>query len=324
MPRLAATEIHGRRDIGPTERKDELRLPEGLAIRPATSADVEAIAKVVAAAEMANDGVVDVHPNDVAQSLKLAEPHGQATVVVTDARNPDPIVAWASLVGDRAEVDVHPSYRGRGIGRALLGWSERRARASGSARVRQTVTNSDSAAGELFRANGYAVAHTSWILTIALGDEPPAVVIPAGIDLRAYRSSDDRAVHRLIDDAFSEWPGRDPVDFDRWAAHILEHGSFAPDLSRLAFEGDELVGVALSFDYDNADDGWIQQVATKRSHRNRGIARGLLQGAFAAFHAAGRRSVGLSTDSRTGALTLYERIGMRVGRSYTGWAKELT
>ena len=54
-----------------------------------------------------------------------------------------------------------------------------------------------------------------------------------------------------------------------------------------------------------------------------GIARALLQSVFAAYHATGRRRVGLSTDSRTGALTLYERIGMRVRRTYTSWAKDL-
>jgi len=31
----------------------------------------------------------------------------------------------------------------------------------------------------------------------------------------------------------------------------------------------------------------------------------------------------LSTDSRTGALTLYERVGMRVTRSFTNWAIDL-
>jgi hypothetical protein len=32
---------------------------------------------------------------------------------------------------------------------------------------------------------------------------------------------------------------------------------------------------------------------------------------------------GLSTDSRTGALTLYEKVGMTVRRSYMSYAKDL-
>jgi ribosomal protein S18 acetylase RimI-like enzyme len=94
-------------------------------------------------------------------------------------------------------------------------------------------------------------------------------------------------------------------------------------MSRLAFDGEELVGAALSDDHQGQDEGWVAQVATKASHRHRGIARALLQSVFAANHATGRRLVGLSTDSRTGALTLYERIGMRVRRTYTAWSKDL-
>jgi hypothetical protein len=37
----------------------------------------------------------------------------------------------------------------------------------------------------------------------------------------------------------------------------------------------------------------------------------------------GRSVVQLSTDSRTGALGLYEHVGMRIVRSYTHYAKEL-
>jgi GNAT superfamily N-acetyltransferase len=92
----------------------------------------------------------------------------------------------------------------------------------------------------------------------------------------------------------------------------------------VAFEGDELVGAAISYDYEGEDEGWVGQLATRRSHRQRGIARALLQAVAIGFHATGRRRIGLSTNSRSGALTVYERIGMTVRRSYTGWLKELS
>jgi ribosomal protein S18 acetylase RimI-like enzyme len=156
-----------------------------------------------------------------------------------------------------------------------------------------------------------------------LGDAPPEVTAPPGISIRPYRGDDAEAAYRVIEDAFNEWPGRQPTKFEGWSAYVLGHAAFAPDLSRLAFDGDELVGVALCNDYEGQDEGWVPQVATKATHRHRGIARALLQSVFVAFHATGRRRVGLNTDSRTGALTLYERIGMRVRRSYTSWAKDL-
>jgi ribosomal protein S18 acetylase RimI-like enzyme len=294
------------------------RVP-GLTTRAATRADVAAITALVAACETANDGVAEVHPTDVEQSFDLAD--AEAGVIVVEA--PDQLAAWATLADGRADVDVHPAWRGTGIGSALLAWTEDRARAAGTPEVRQVVTNADTGAHLLFEAAGYHIHHTSWILEMKLEEAQPGVDIPPGITISPYRAEDAEAAYRVIEDAFNEWPGRQPTDFAGWSAHVLAHAAFAPNLSRLAFDGDELVGAALCLDYQGQDEGWVQQLATKATHRHRGIARALLQSAFAAYHATGRRLVGLSTDSRTGALTLYERIGMRVRRTYTSWAKDL-
>jgi ribosomal protein S18 acetylase RimI-like enzyme len=154
-----------------------------------------------------------------------------------------------------------------------------------------------------------------------LGDDPPMARVPEGIALRPFIDSDAPAVYRVVEDAFQEW--RPPSSFERWDAHVFRHPAFSGELSRLAFDGDELVGVALATDYGGSPEGWVQQLATKASHRHRGIARAVLHATAAAFHARGRRTIGLSTDSRTGALAMYERLGMRIRRSYTSWTKEL-
>lgn len=293
------------------------RVP-GLTTRTVRRSDVSAITALIAACEMANDGVAEVHPTDVEQDLDLA---GEGDVIVVEV--PDRLAAWATLADGRAQVDVHPAWRGRGIGSALLAWTEARARAAGMPEVRQVVTNANTGAHLLFEGAGYHVHHTSWILEMQLQDAAPEVALPPGIAIRPYRPADAQVAYRLIEDAFNEWPGREPTEFEGWSAHVLAHAAFAPYLSRLAFDCDELVGAALCLDYEGQEEGWVQQLATRATHRHRGIARALLQSVFAAYHETGRRRVGLSTDSRTGALTLYERIGMRVRRTYTSWAKNL-
>jgi GNAT superfamily N-acetyltransferase len=207
----------------------------------------------------------------------------------------------------------------------LLSWTEGRAREHGEARIGQTVTDANRAAADLFVRSGYRPTHTSWILEIAFEDGPPSEPSPpGGIAIRPYDPGrDGQAVYRLIDDAFNEWEGRDPLPFEEWAPYVIRHHSFSPGLSPLAFDGEDLVGAALSFDYASTDEGWIHQLATKATHRHRGIARALLHAAFRAFYARGKARCGLSTDSRTGALTLYERVGMSVRRSYTRYTKEL-
>jgi len=84
------------------------------------------------------------------------------------------------------------------------------------------------------------------------------------------------------------------------------------------------VGVILAFDYPELREGWIMQLATKASHRRRGIRTGAAADGVGWFFERGRRVAGVSTDSRTGALGLYERVGMRVRRQYTRYTKHLT
>ena len=72
-----------------------------------------------------------------------------------------------------------------------------------------------------------------------------------------------------------------------------------------------IVGVSFMLDYE-AEGGSVQQVATRASHRHQGIARAMLVRAFQVFWDQGERVVGLNTDSRTGALGMYEKVGMHV------------
>jgi ribosomal protein S18 acetylase RimI-like enzyme len=95
-------------------------------------------------------------------------------------------------------------------------------------------------------------------------------------------------------------------------------------LSSVAFDGDHLVGAVLSLHLPYAGEGYVERVAVRRDHRNQGIARVLLRYAFRAFYQQGRRTCTLWTHSDTGALSLYERVGMTVRDSSTVYRKVLT
>jgi len=301
----------------------DLRLPDGLTSRPATLADVGAVTELFAACELHDDGVVEMDVGDIEVSFTRAgyDPSRDA-VLVLDGGLP---VAYAEAFGDRAEADILPSHRGRGIGTALLRWTEAKARRDGWQSLSQTVTDAKSGAADLFRRYGYRPTETAWLLQVRFDDgPPPPVVPPEGVTIRPFRKGvDEPAAYRVIEDAFSEWTGRPPQSFEQWVSYFPAHPSFAPDLSPLAFDGDELVGATLYLDYPSSDEGWVQQLATKATHRHRGIARALLHRAFANAYASGKPACGLSTNSSTGALSLYEKVGMRVRRSYTRFTKTL-
>ncbi|MFG3114312.1 GNAT family N-acetyltransferase [Streptomyces sp. NPDC048197] len=241
------------------------------------------------------------------------------TVLVHDRAGCLAARAW---VDRRSEIDVHPQHRGQGLGVALLDWVQARARQAGSDGIVQTVPDADSGAVALLRSRGYEPLVTSWLLEFAMPDEPAVPEPPTGVTVRPFRAADGPAAHVLVQDAFDEWQERRQA-YEEWAAHTVERSAFAPRLSALAFVGDQLVGAALALDVPSTDEGYLEQVAVRRDHRGRGIARLLLRDTFRAFHRAGRRTCTLWTHSDTGALDLYLRVGMTVRHSSTVFRKDL-
>jgi len=300
-------------------------LPEGYSARPARREDLEAVFRLVADSELHDDGVADIALGDIAADWD--RPDFDAETMSITVWHGDDLAASGDVFMGRAEVDVAPEHRGRGLGSALLPWTWRVAKADGRGSVGQTVSDRRTDAAELFRAHGYDVGHTSWALRIDLDDEPPAAPdLPDGLAFRDLRpGEDDRAVFEVIDVAFDEWSDRETQGFENWAASTLRRPEVDPGLVPLVVDGERIVGVALNLHYGLDDDveGWTQQLAVDKEYRGRGLGRALLQETFRRFHAVGYRRCGLSTDSRTGALGLYEHVGMRVRSSFTRWTKQL-
>jgi mycothiol synthase len=299
----------------------KLDLPAGFAARVPTRGDLEDVVAVVAASEEATHGVVDITVEDIRSDWERPsfDLSTDAVVVTDDER----IVAYAEVFVGRAWVHVHPNVHGRGVGAALLRWTESRAREMGSEKIGQTVPDTNRSAAELLSTNGYGVRWNTWMFQKELDAEPAEPRLPDGMTLRTFAEGRDaRAAFELIDTAFSDWPDRDPsFGFDDWVASFLRRGDFDPSLAFLMEDGGELVGVALCLVY--GDEGWVQQIAVKRSHRGRGLGGALLQAAFREFYKRGFKTAGLSTESRTGARGVYEHVGMKVTRSFTRYSRDL-
>lgn len=300
-------------------------LPEGYQARPVGLADLEAVFRLVAECERHDDGAAEVALSDIAADWSRPD-FDLATMSITVWRD-DELAASGDVFMGRAEVDVAPAHRGRGLGSALLPWTWQVARADGRGAVGQTVSDNRTDAAALFRSHGYEVGHISWVLRMDLDDEPPAAPpLPDGLAFRDLRPGvDDRAVFEVIDTAFDEWPERESHGFDNWASSFLRRDEVVPELVPLVVDGERIVGVALNFHYgiDEDGEGWTQQLAIDGAYRGRGLGRALLQESFRRFHGVGYRRCALSTDSRTGALGLYEHVGMHVRSSYTRYSKQL-
>lgn len=295
-------------------------LSDGFAARTPDPQDVSDVTAVIAACQLQAYGTVDIAEEDVRADWKLPsfDLHRDAVVITLGGR----IVAYGSQHHGRAEVAVHPDHSRRGLGTALLEWTERHARAAGAAEVGQTVSERDGAARELLQRHGYAVRWDSWVFQRRLPAPNPAPAPPPGVVVRPMRRpQDERPVYRVIEDAFGEWAGRAAVPFEDWVVALLDREDTDAGLTFVAHGEHDVVGAALCFVFD--DEGWIQQLAVRAADRGRGIGAALLAAAFAEFARRGLRTAGLSTDSRTGARALYERAGMSVARSYARYSKVL-
>jgi len=286
-------------------------------------ADVEAIHRLVVAIQKELLGYAETSADGILASitrpgLELADD----TLVIHDESGR--LAGWAWLNrGRRAQIDVDPAFRARGVGTALLKWAEARAVELGSDWTAQTVDDADVAGTKLLRSRGYEVLATNWQLEMPMTVEPVVPALPAGITVRPFEERDAQAAHLVVEDAFDEWQPR-RKSYDEWARLTIERKTFAPALSPLAFAGDELVGVVLSLDLPDSGDGYVEQLAVRQDHRGQGIARGLLAVASHGFYQRGRRNLVLWTHSGTGALAMYERLGMRVRRSTTVYRGSIT
>jgi mycothiol synthase len=283
--------------------------------------DLGAVVATIAASEIATTGVADITVDDLRGDWR--RPSFDLARDALVALDGDRVAGYAELFLGRAWVHVHPDLRGLGIGAALLAWSEERASAVEADRIGQTVSDRNRAAIELLTSHGYAVRWTTWVFELPLDEEPPEPVLPDGSTLRSFEPGrDDRPTYELIDTAFSDWTDRDAsYAFEDWAASYVHREDFDPELTLLLEDGGELVGVSLCRVY--GDEGWIDQIAVRRDHRGRGLGRALLLASFRRFRERGLRTAGLSTESRTGARGVYERVGMRVTRSFARYSKDL-
>jgi mycothiol synthase len=284
-------------------------LPAGLTTRPLRREDSGIVFALMAAQEQEDLGTVEIEEADIVGDwAKPSHDLAARSVAVLDG---DLLVGYAELMGvDRADTAVLPSHRGRGIGTWLAWWLRDLGRRLGSPVVGNPVPEGGPG-DRLLAALGYEVRWTSWVLQLPPGTEIPERELPEGYAVRTATDADMRAAHDVLEDAFLEWSVRDREPFEDFRASLVERPGFEPwNLRVLTDDGGTVVGVSL---VHVAPGGiaYVARLAVRRDQRGQGLAQALLVDSFRLAREHGASVSELSTDSRTGALGLYEKVGMR-------------
>jgi mycothiol synthase len=305
-------------------------------LRRPTQDDAHALYKLEHVCDLAEYGEPDAIEEDVRSTLANLDLDHDAWLVADTLGT---VIAYAGVHATEygrifASLSVHPDHRRHGIGTALLGLMEGRAReqiASMPEGARVTLQGGvhapNAEAHRFVERAGYTHIRSHWRMAIDLASEPPAPQWPGGIVVRTFvRGQDERAVFEAADEAFSDHWGHVPSKYDEWENWTVKRADFDPSLWFLAVDtenGGRIAGFAL--DWHDPIQGWVGTLGVLRPYRRRGLAQALLHQSFGEFWRRGEHKVVLGVDSQnlTGATRLYQRVGMRAIRQWDSFVKEL-
>jgi ribosomal protein S18 acetylase RimI-like enzyme len=133
-------------------------------------------------------------------------------------------------------------------------------------------------------------------------------------------------VHALVQDAFDGAWRHVRRPYDEWMDYFRNE-SFDPTQWWIVSVDGDPAGVCLGNDHlAEMGLGYVSMLGVLPTYRGRGLARLMLQNAFAQAHSLGRRGtrLGVDTGNETGALQLYTSVGMSPVESIVAWRRELT
>jgi mycothiol synthase len=316
---------------------DETKIDPSLRLRPAQWSDLEAVAQLIYDVCVADgDAIVAVTPEELKHEWETPGFDLERDAFLVEDSDGH-IVGYEEFFNEheharlRTDGYVHPDFKGRGIGTALLRTIEQRAReeialAAPDVRVslRSTTDQRDTVGVDLHRNEGYQPLRYHWRMEIVLDGAPSEPTFPEGIELRTFvKGEHDIPVWQAQNEAFRDHWGSHDVTLDEWKRSRFDDPEFDPTLWQIAWDGDQVAGFSLN--RYRMGIGWIRTLGVRRPWRKRGLGEALLLQSFGEFYKRGTKTIGLGVDAQnpTGATRLYRKVGMHAASEFVTYEKEL-
>jgi GNAT superfamily N-acetyltransferase len=320
-----------------------LELPDGATWRRATTVDADAIFDLVAERNTSVVGFPDVTRDDIAD--ELVEPGFDLATDGWLVEGADGALlgwGWAFGRGTSDSVDIDVYWRDRAVGRWLFARTLERAREmarrAGHAQAQVDVGSyrTDEAQRALVAEFGFEPSTSFHRMRIDHDGPRTEPTTPEGVEVEIGPGDEAlrRAAHAVHQASFADHHGFVPQDFDHWLRAL--EASSTHDWGQLqvvwvAGAGDtagrQAAGVLIGNDQfvEDEDCGYVRIVGVLDRYRGRGLARLLLERAFARDAAAGRAGTLLHVDTGnvTPALDLYLSVGMRAVLVIDIWRVQL-
>jgi mycothiol synthase len=293
--------------------------------------DLDDAMRVLEASDLAVVGFVDFTVEELAAELRRDDLEAYGWY---DDAGTMQAYGWLSRTAgsNNVEVDlyVHPEHDA-GLGHEALAVLEARGRELVAEAGHDEpwfgmgVYRADARTRGWLEAAGYTVQTTFTRMRIDLEHERRLEVPPTDVVVRRVTDEADlRRAHAIEEASFLEHYAHVPITFERWQQRLTTPG---PDWAQvfLAEVAGEPVGLMVTtrqFEPDQ-DAGYVRTLGVLPAGRGQGAAKALLLDCFAAAQRAGRKAVVLHVDvaNVTGALRLYESVGMRPVLEIDAFAK---
>jgi mycothiol synthase len=233
---------------------------------------------------------------------------------------------------------VHAGWRHQGIGWRLMNamWArslEKKVElGTDQADFRATCLNTELGRQTLFERFGMRRERVFYNMVFApLDGNLPEPQFPPGIVIRHYvPGQDDTAWLATANEAFRDHWNHIDRPLASWQHHVHSE-DFKPGISLIAMDGDEIAGVCHNEISEEKNrqtgrkEGLVATLGVRRPWRKRGLGTALLVASLRVLRDAGMESAELGVDSQslTGALALYERVGFRVRKRWLAYTKPL-
>jgi mycothiol synthase len=180
---------------------------------------------------------------------------------------------------------------------------------------------------DVFEAERWRPVRHSFQMRIELDGDLPEPEWPEGLEPRNLLPGEEERVYEAHMDSFADhWDfHRQPIE--DWRRFTVDNHRFDPSHWWLVEDEDELAAISLNSWHFSGDGqfGWVSILGVRPPWRKRGLGAALLRHSFRDFRGRGATRVGLGVDAEntTGAVRLYERVGMHVVRRDDTYEKAL-
>ena len=222
-----------------------------------------------------------------------------------------------------------PIWRRKGIGQAMLQWTEDRLReiATSHAPEREKCFQTFSAEAQtgltaMLEKNDYQAVRYFYEMVRPSLDNIPDFALPEGLEVRAVLPEHYRAIWEADMEAFQDHWGYTTPTEDEYEAWLANKVVFQPHLWKIAWDiaTDQVAGQVKTFinveenKKFNRQRGYTEFISVRRPWRKRGLARALIVQSLLAQKAAGmtESALGVDTENLSGATHVYEDCGFQV------------